>query len=366
MPGTGRKPSLKGKPKGNKDNDIELHPCGLCSKACLDEFENKEDDSINCDNCNKWFHRKCVDILSDSEWELLTGHNPSILFKCRVCVGEKGDRNREIKELKQQMTNFKNDFNAMLGENNKKLVLEFEKNFMPRVDEFVKEKFKAYSMELEKKYEDKFKQLENEIKQNKEKVLQNEQKPSQANLEKMIEDVKKSEVEIEKRIENELKVYLNKKEDKENRKNNIIIMRLEENTGDSEEERTNKDRIEIKKLLNVTNPELEAELENAIPKKTSLRLGRKKEGINRPIKLVLPDEEMKIDIFKGCKKLKNSAFNHVSIQNDLTKEEQETNYRMRQELRQRKEKGEKVCIYRNQIILESEHPRNRGKPEASV
>ena len=362
----GRKTSLKGKPKGNKDNDIELHPCGLCSKACLDEFENKEDDSINCDNCNKWFHRKCVDILSDSEWELLTGHNPSILFKCRVCVGEKGDRNREIKELKQQMTNFKNDFNAMLGENNKKLVLEFEKNFMPRVDEFVKEKFKAYSMELEKKYEDKFKQLENEIKQNKEKVLQNEQKPSQANLEKMIEDVKKSEVEIEKRIENELKVYLNKKEDKENRKNNIIIMRLEENTGDSEEERTNKDRIEIKKLLNVTNPELEAELENAIPKKTSLRLGRKKEGINRPIKLVLPDEEMKIDIFKGCKKLKNSAFNHVSIQNDLTKEEQETNYRMRQELRQRKEKGEKVCIYRNQIILESEHPRNRGKPEASV
>ena len=366
MPGTGRKTSIKGKPKGNKDNDIELHPCGLCSKACLDEFENKEDDSINCDNCNKWFHRKCVDILSDSEWELLTGHNPSILFKCRVCVGEKGDRNREIKELKQQMTNFKNDFNAMLGENNKKLVLEFEKNFMPRVDEFVKEKFKAYSMELEKKYEDKFKQLENEIKQNKEKVLQNEQKPSQANLEKMIEDVKKSEVEIEKRIENELKVYLNKKEDKENRKNNIIIMRLEENTGDSEEERTNKDRIEIKKLLNVTNPELEAELENAIPKKTSLRLGRKKEGINRPIKLVLPDEEMKIDIFKGCKKLKNSAFNHVSIQNDLTKEEQETNYRMRQELRQRKEKGEKVCIYRNQIILESEHPRNRGKPEASV
>ena len=366
MPGTGRKTSLKSKPKGIKDNDIELHPCGLCSKACLDEFENKEDDSINCDNCNKWFHRKCVDILSDSEWELLTGHNPSILFKCRVCVGEKGDRNREIKELKQQMTNFKNDFNAMLGENNKKLVLEFEKNFMPRVDEFVKEKFKAYSMELEKKYEDKFKQLENEIKQNKEKVLQNEQKPSQANLEKMIEDVKKSEVEIEKKIENELKVYLNKKEDKENRKNNIIIMRLEENTGDSEEERTNKDRIEIKKLLNVTNPELEAELENAIPKKTSLRLGRKKEGINRPIKLVLPDEEMKIDIFKGCKKLKNSAFNHVSIQNDLTKEEQETNYRMRQELRQRKEKGEKVCIYRNQIILESEHPRNRGKPEASV
>ena len=366
MPGTGRKTSLKSKPKGIKDNDIELHPCGLCSKACLDEFENKEDDSINCDNCNKWFHRKCVDILSDSEWELLTGHNPSILFKCRVCVGEKGDRNREIKELKQQMTNFKNDFNAMLGENNKKLVLEFEKNVMPRVDEFVKEKFKAYSMELEKKYEDKFKQLENEIKQNKEKVLQNEQKPSQANLEKMIEDVKKSEVEIEKKIENELKVYLNKKEDKENRKNNIIIMRLEENTGDSEEERTNKDRIEIKKLLNVTNPELEAELENAIPKKTSLRLGRKKEGINRPIKLVLPDEEMKIDIFKGCKKLKNSAFNHVSIQNDLTKEEQETNYRMRQELRQRKEKGEKVCIYRNQIILESEHPRNRGKPEASV
>ena len=359
-----RKTSLKGKSKGAKDNDTELHPCGLCSKACLDEFENNEDDSIICDNCSKWFHRKCVDILSDSEWDLLTGHNPSILFKCRNCVGEKGDKNKEIKELKQNMNNFRNDFNNMLEDNNKKLVLEIEKNLMPRVEEIINKKIKAYSTELEKKYDDKIKYLENEVKQNKEKVLKNEQKPSQANLEKMIEDVKKTEVELEKKIESELKVYLNKKEDKENRKNNIIIMKLEENNGENEEERTNKDRIEIKKLLNVTNPELEAELENAIPKKTSLRLGKKKDGINRPIKLVLPDEEMKIEIFKGCKKLKNSAFNHISIQNDLTREEQETNYKMRQELRQRKEKGEKVCIYKNEIIPECEHPRNRRKLEA--
>ena len=68
---------------------------------------------------------------------------------------------------------------------------------------------------------------------------------------------------------------------------------------------------------------------------------------------------MKKDIFKGCRKLKGSAFSHVSIQNDLTKEEQETNYKMRQELRQRKENGEKVCIYNNEIILEKDHPRNK-------
>ena len=208
----------------------------------------------------------------------------------------------------------------------------------------------------DKIYEDKFKQLEKQLKDNK---TVNANNNTQETLEKMMSDVKKTEINLEQRIESELKVYMNKKDDKEKRKNNIIILRLDEHSGNSEEEKIEKDRTEIKKLLNITNPELEAELENVISKKKSLRLGKSKEGAKRPIKLELPDEDMKKDIFKGCRKLKGSAFSHVSIQNDLTKEEQETNYKMRQELRQRKENGEKVCIYNNEIILEKDHPRNK-------
>ena len=136
---------------------------------------------------------------------------------------------------------------------------------------------------------------------------------------------------------------------------------MDEQTGENEDEISEKDRKEVKKLLEITNPELTAELETIINEKKSLRLGPKRKDATkpRPIKIELPDEEIKKDIFKGCRKLKNSAYKHVSVQNDLTKEEQEKNYKLRQEMKLRKEKGEKVCIYNNEIIQESDHPRNK-------
>ena len=93
------------KKKASKTNDnVHSHPCGKCSKACLDEISCSSDGdfSIECDNCMKWFHRKCLDdMLSDKEWESLTGQNPSILFKCTLCVDEKVKSKQEMKEIKK-------------------------------------------------------------------------------------------------------------------------------------------------------------------------------------------------------------------------------------------------------------------------
>ena len=185
---------------------------------------------------------------------------------------------------------------------------------------------------------------------------------SQANLEKMIKEVKSTEVQLESKIKTELKYYMDHHQDKESRKNNIIILRLEEQSGENENEKIEKDRQNVKKLLEVTNPELRAEIDNILKNKKTFRLGRFYKAGNkpRPIKIELPDEEIKRDIFRGCKNLKNSDFNHVSIQNDLTREEQEQNFKLRQELKERKQKGEKVCIFNNSIILESDQPRNKA------
>ena len=73
---------------------------------------------------------------------------------------------------------------------------------------------------------------------------------------------------------------------------------------------------------------------------------------------------MKKDIFEGCKYLKNSIFEHVSVQNDLTIAEQKQNYKLRQELRERKSKGEEVCFYNNTIILKADHPKNETSAAA--
>ena len=65
---------------------------------------------------------------------------------------------------------------------------------------------------------------------------------------------------------------------------------------------------------------------------------------------------MKKDILRGCKNLKNSNFKHISVQEDLTREEQEKQYQLRQELRRRIENGEKVRIFRGEIIPVDHQP----------
>ena len=62
------------------------------------------------------------------------------------------------------------------------------------------------------------------------------------------------------------------------------------------------------------------------------------------------------DVLKKCRNLKNSDYKHISVQDDLTREEQEKQYKLRQELRKRKQEGERVCIYRGEIIPEDQRP----------
>ena len=231
---------------------------------------------------------------------------------------------------------------------------------------------------VERKIDDKVTDLHKKQKEIDEKITENMEKQearflkienelqnkitNQKNNDKAEE--KRSEIKIEKKIENELKVYMDNKHDKENRKNNIVILRLQEQNGDNVKEQIEKDRQEVKKLFDITNPELKAELNNIINEKKTFRLGKyKKPGKIRPIKIELPDKEMKIDILKGCKNLKDSAFEHISVQHDLTKDEQEEHYKLRKELRTRREAGEDVCIYNNEIIKRSDHPNNQ--PESS-
>ena len=139
-------------------------------------------------------------------------------------------------------------------------------------------------------------------------------------------------------------------------------MRLPEQETENPEEELKKDEIEIKKIFDQTNPELKSELTKILNENKIKRLGRKKTDKTkpRPIKVTLPDGDMKEQIFKGCKNLKNSNFKNISIQNDLTLEEREEGFKLRQEMRERKEKGEDICIFRGKIIPVKDHPKNKN------
>ena len=138
-------------------------------------------------------------------------------------------------------------------------------------------------------------------------------------------------------------------------------MRLPEQETEDPTEELEKDEAEIKKIFDKTNPELRAEMEKVLQENKIKRLGRKNNDKTkpRPIKVILPDIEMKRQIFRGCKHLRDSAFKNISIQNDLTMEEREANFKLRQQVRERKEKGEEVCIFKGQIIPVKDHPAHR-------
>ena len=67
----------KGEGKRKKKGETDLERCGICRRA---EEENEE--WINCDNCETWFHRNCVEIC-DELWEMyIMEDEPFICAEC--------------------------------------------------------------------------------------------------------------------------------------------------------------------------------------------------------------------------------------------------------------------------------------------
>ena len=89
---------------------------------------------------------------------------------------------------------------------------------MPHVEELIKKKIQEHNAEQDKKYEDWIKLLEREMKECKaNKNLISDPPTSQAILEKMIKEVKSTEVQLESKIKTELKYYMDHHQDKESR-----------------------------------------------------------------------------------------------------------------------------------------------------
>ena len=347
----------------------ELENCAKCDNPCLEESDCSKpgDLSIECDNCNRWYHRKCLKLtLKETEWESLRGRNPSILFKCQPCVKGRGEKLKEMKEIKENVNkkmgdvqNEVNDLKQMMLANNATLIKQLEASMMPKVNQLISSEINRYASEIDSKYDKRLSEVERKLEENKNTSNQSTSNaPTQANLVKMVNEVKQTEVKLEEKIKTELQVYMDKQQDKDLRKNNIVILRLDEQKEDKVEECLEKDKAEVKKILHIISPELTAELNEIVEKKKFLRLGKTKKADKiRPIKIELKDEHMKTLIFEGCRNLKDSAYNHISIQNDLTKDEQTQQYKLRQEVRRRNNAGEQVCIYNNEIIQKKDHPK---------
>ena len=150
--------------------------------------------------------------------------------------------------------------------------------------------------------------------------------------------------------------------DKDDRKQNVIMYNIPEcdpkasNTV-SEVEDTQK----VKNVMSFVTPNIDNSFLNG---KTVIRMGKVRAPSDtypnpkpRPIKVILPSPTEALALRKNARKLKdNQGLNHVGIAADKSWKERLAERELRSEFTRRKNNGEDVVIYNNEIKLRSELP----------
>lgn len=131
------------------------------------------------------------------------------------------------------------------------------------------------------------------------------------------------------------------------RMNNIIIRGLPEIHAGTLEERDSSDRQKISKILS----ELDFTYERILETK---RLGKPSRDGSRLLRVSLPEASKAQAILRKARSLRNGDFRNVFIQADLTPYQQVKYRDLRKQLKDRKERGEDVVLYRDEIRLRSE------------
>ena len=72
-------------------NNLKSVSCGKCKNEILEleDIKDPNDESIQCDTCNMWFHRQCSELIN-SEFDFLNKCDKSILWKCKDCLTRHG------------------------------------------------------------------------------------------------------------------------------------------------------------------------------------------------------------------------------------------------------------------------------------
>ena len=142
--------------------------------------------------------------------------------------------------------------------------------------------------------------------------------------------------------------------DDEDRKNNVIIYNIAENT-DSGNPNNGKDEDvkTITEILKTVKPNFDTTLIN---KENLERLGKERRNGEkpRPIKLSFTTQFPRHQILKNAYKLKDSKYQKVGISADKNKKERENEIALVKCLKERKTKGEDVVIFNDRIMLREE------------
>ena len=291
--------------------------CFVCHK---DYDESVKESWVECDQCLAKFHRDCTNFCKELFDYLDENPIDNIKWFCDHCQ----DKEREEFDLRSALAkqNIKIDtLTQVIGQVKQQNDLITEQNSL------IKE-------------------------QNKFLVEQS----------KKMMDLVKGRTEFNQQIKIHVEEVLTEQKEKEDKKNNIMLYGLEEGSHKEDEKNADEDVGKVKEVFTTVNPEVT--LVN-LDKSTIKRIGIKKvaeEGKPtprpRPVKIVTDSPEMKMEILRNARRLKDSEkYKHIGLSFDKTKKEQEEYRKLKIKLDEKNREtasGNDYQIFRGDIVLKTE------------
>ena len=143
---------------------------------------------------------------------------------------------------------------------------------------------------------------------------------------------------------------INEFQERDRKKNNIILFNIPESKEDQLDDQVNDDKAVLQQVCSALSI-------NNIQFNSLRRIGRKSDK-QRPVIITLANQDTRQMLLSNAKKLRNlqddSPFKKIVIKPDLTKSQIQAQKQLQAALKLRKDAGEDCVIYRGKVVLRSE------------
>ena len=291
-------------------------PCEVCK-------DKNPGPLIECERCEKWLCRKCSN-LEEADFTMLS-QKPAFHWFCPTCAEQALTAVKTDKLIETKCKEYCSKFNQ-----------EIKEEMNTRFEE-VSRKIKNTEEELRKEDEALKKQM-TDLKEDIERKLGNLSKETATNSIKEIQE-------------------------REWRKNNIVIFKLDESKEEEAEQRKAEDVKHVDNICSILK--ITTNVRNAV------RLGKKTPGNTRPLRVTLDSKQNVEAIIKASRKLgtiDDATYKNLIIKNDQTPMEREETKKLlalRNKKREETEmKGEQDVwiIRRGQVVRNRQPPTPQDPP----
>ena len=261
-------------------------------RICLEVFVGENDMLVICDRCENWVCLQCSG-LSETQYKSLDGNLQWYCDDCKLPAIQAVKVDRSIEEkCKEYLDAFKEEFKT---------------------------------------------EIDNQLKEMREDIQDIRNKQMQSNP-----SGDKVETTVQKAIQESIKIQEQEQNDREKRKNNIILFNVVEAETNMKEERLKHDTELFKRICDEicdgnTN-RIEVTEIRRIGKKSEIRDGEKTENRCRPMIVKLKEQTSKRQILVNANKIhdsKDDSLKPVRMSHDLTLKERETAKHLHQEAKRR-------------------------------